>query len=102
MKSGWQRICLVSSSAAFTLSPIKKLVGAEPLSLESEASEIGGDGSNAVLHDLGVGSERARVRRKGDLRVELKVPGVSHLAKQRKGQITHLVVIVTTQYFRDC
>jgi len=55
------------------------------------ASEIGGDGSNAsvVLHDLGGGArggEGGRVRRKGDLRVELQEPGVSHLAKQERAR----------------
>ena len=53
------------------------------------ASEIGGDGSNVVLHDLGGGArggEGGRVRRKGGLRIELQEPRVSHLSKQERAR----------------
>ena len=56
------------------------------------ASEIDSDGSNMVLHDLGVGGKWSHVRSKGDLRVELQKPGATHHAKQEKARSLALLL----------
>ena len=55
-------------------------------------SEIDSDGSNMVLHDLGVGGKWSHVRPKGDLRVELQKPGATHHAKQEKARSLALLL----------